>query len=245
MIIAVAAVALIVGGLGILFLNVWGLPIMGLAALVVVWALWFFRDPQRVTPPGLDLVVSPADGKVIKVDRAPMPAELRGPGVGSEQVLRVAIFLNIFNVHVNRSPAAGKVTKVVYTPGKFFTASLDKASEHNERSAVLLTDPRGRQIAFSQIAGWVARRIVNHLREGQQVVAGERFGLIRFGSRAEIFLPLDTEILVQVGDRVVAGESLLAKLSPPRGMVEPTVRTSATSMVGGAVGAVGTAGALA
>ena len=156
-------------------------------------------------------------------------------GVEYPPMQRVSIFLNIFNVHVNRVPAAGKVSKVVYSAGTFFNASMDKASLHNERSAVLLTDPRGRQIAFVQIAGWVARRIVNSLREGQSVVAGERFGLIRFGSRAEIYMPQDAEILVQVGEHVIAGESLLAKLAPPKPQVETIVRANAAQVSSGAM----------
>lgn len=250
-IIPFCAACLILGGGGLL-LSLWaGVLVLGLLAMVVAllfmgWALWFFRDPARVTPPGQDQVISPADGKVIKVDMAPMPVQLREPGAAAVPMQRIAIFLNVFNVHVNRVPAAGKITKVVYSPGKFFNASMDKASELNERSVALLTDPRGRQIAFAQIAGWVARRIVNHLREGQTVQAGERFGLIRFGSRAEIYLPAETEILVQVGDRVVAGETLMAKLAlpvaaaatPTRGVVEPVMKgaavTSAVDAAGGA-----------
>lgn len=233
-----SAVALVVGGSAILLLQIWGVPIMLAMLLLIGWSLWFFRDPLRVTPPGNDQVISPADGKVIRVDSMPMPKELVAQGATPPPMQRIAIFLNVFNVHVNRVPAAGKITKMVYTPGKFFTASLDKASEHNERSAVLMTDPRGRVIAFSQIAGWVARRIVNHLREGQTVQAGERFGLIRFGSRAEIFLPTDAEVLVQVGDRVIAGETLLATLAAPRATLETVVRSAGVSAAigGSAVG---------
>ncbi len=233
-IIPIVAGALILGGLSIILLSWWGIPVMLAALLVAGWSLWFFRDPNRVTPPGTDQIISPADGKVIKIDAAPLPANLAPAGETPPQMQRVSIFLNIFNVHVNRVPAAGKITKVVYSPGTFFNASMDKASESNERSAVLLTDPRGRQIAFVQIAGWVARRIVNSLREGQTVSAGERFGLIRFGSRAEIYLPQDAEILVQVGEHVIAGESLLAKLAAPqpKPQVETVVRPAAPAETG-------------
>lgn len=237
-IIPLAAGALILGGSAIIVLGWLGLIVMALALLITGWALWFFRDPARVTPPGADQVISPADGKVIRIDQAPLPPELRAgnPDAPSGPMQRVAIFLNVFNVHVNRVPTAGKITKVAYVPGKFLTASLDKASEHNERSAVLMVDTRGRYVAFAQIAGWVARRIVNHLKEGQTVQSGERFGLIRFGSRAEVYLPMDAEVLVQVGDRVIAGESLLAKLALPKGpIVEPVVKsqTPADAVVGG------------
>lgn len=234
-IVPIVAAALILGGLSVIFLAWWGIPIMFGAFIVALWSLWFFRDPARVTPPGTDQVISPADGKVIKIDVAPLPTALREAGVEYPPMQRVSIFLNIFNVHVNRVPAAGKVSKVVYSAGTFFNASMDKASLHNERSAVLLTDPRGRQIAFVQIAGWVARRIVNSLREGQSVVAGERFGLIRFGSRAEIYMPQDAEILVQVGEHVIAGESLLAKLAPPKPQVETIVRANAAQVSSGAM----------
>ncbi len=233
-IVPIVAIALILGGLSVIFLFWSGVPIMLAAFIVAAWSLWFFRDPNRVTPPGTDQVISPADGKVIKIDVAPLPVALREAGVDYPPMQRVSIFLNIFNVHVNRVPAAGKISKVVYSAGTFFNASMDKASESNERSAVLLTDPRGRQIAFVQIAGWVARRIVNSLREGQTVAAGERFGLIRFGSRAEIYMPQDAEILVQVGEHVIAGESLLAKLAPPKSQVETVVRTAASPVTTGA-----------
>lgn len=190
-------------------------PLWVVALLLVVWGLWFFRDPRRTTPPGDDLVISPADGKVIKIDRAEPPPELRGAlPPGSGPMVRVAIFLNLLNVHVNRTPARGTIVKLAYVPGRFITASADKASDLNERSGAVLRDPSGRHLVFVQIAGLVARRIVNHLREGQQVVAGERFGLIRFGSRAEVYLPDGAELRVRVGDTTIAGESVLAVLSP-------------------------------
>ncbi len=193
-----------------------------LSAVLTGWSVWFFRDPDRappaeaLEPSGQVAVISPADGRVIKIDRAPLPRELRPAGdSGTAEVFqRIAIFLNLFDVHVNRVPLSGRIIRVAYVPGRFFNASLDKASEHNERSAALLLDPHGRSVAFVQIAGLVAWRIVNHLREGQQVAAGERFGLIRFGSRAEVYLPLDAQPLVQVGQRVRAGETIMARMAP-------------------------------
>jgi phosphatidylserine decarboxylase len=187
-------------------------------AVLTLWAVWFFRDPDRTPPPSerdLDLFVSPADGRVIKIDRAQLPPEIRGEHTAHFN--RVAIFLNLFNVHVNRTPASGRILRVAYIPGRFFNASLDKASEHNERSAALMIDDRGRRIGFVQIAGLVAWRIVNHLREGQRVGLGDRFGLIRFGSRAEVYFPDGVDIAVKVGDHLIAGESILARapVAPP------------------------------
>lgn len=191
-----------------------GIGVLVLMLVLCGWCLWFFRDPDRVTPQDPDAIISPADGVVIKVDTAPLPAEVSPfvPEVGSAPVQRVIIFLNVFNVHVNRAVASGRVEKIRYTQGKFLTASVDKASLENERCAVLMRDRSNRPIVFSQIAGLVARRIVNHLREGQQIAAGERYGLIRFGSRAEIFLPPGSTVNAKAGDKVVCGETILAKL---------------------------------
>lgn len=191
-----------------------GYVVAGVMLLFVLWGFWFFRDPVR-TPASNDpeAVISPADGKVIKVDLAELPKELREAAAAqgvTGPLPRVSIFLNLFDVHVNRAVSAGTITKIVYSPGQFVNASFDKASELNERSVVLMKDQRGRTLAFAQIAGLVARRIVNHLREGQTVSAGERFGLIRFGSRAEIWMPAGTEINVKVGQRVVAGQTVMA-----------------------------------
>jgi len=184
------------------------------AAVFFAWSVWFFRDPDRTTPNGPNLVISPADGKVIKIDEAPLPKEVRddAPGSTTQPMVRIAIFLNLFNVHVNRVPASGTITRTSYVPGKFLNASLDKASEHNERSAAVMVDAAGRPIGFVQIAGLVARRIVNGLKVGQAVTSGNRFGLIRFGSRAEVYVPRGTAIAVKVGDHVIAGQSVLATL---------------------------------
>jgi phosphatidylserine decarboxylase len=213
----------------------WLLPVAGVVAgvvslLMLLWGAWFFRDPARVCPPGLaaGAIISPADGKVIKIDRAPLPPEVatraveQGLAQPGETFERVAIFLNLFNVHVNRVPAAGRIAALAYVPGKFFNASLDKASVHNERSIALLATPDGRGVGFVQIAGLVARRIVNHLREGQDVALGERFGLIRFGSRAEVYLPIGTSLAVRVGQAVVAGETVLAQLPAGKGKPAPS-----------------------
>jgi phosphatidylserine decarboxylase len=207
-----------IGVAGAWWLAPWGYALTAAMALLALWGLWFFRDPER-TPPDTspDAVISPADGKVIKIDLAPLPAELRAPGgaLSDAPMQRVSIFLNLFDVHVNRAVIGGTIQRIVYTPGLFVNASFDKASTHNERTAVLMTDTRGRTLAFSQIAGLVARRIVCHLREGQVVRAGERFGLIRFGSRAEIWMPVGARVAVQVGQRVRAGQTTLATLPPP------------------------------
>ena len=235
-----AALALVTAG------ALWLSPVAGgaaaaVSAMLLAWGLWFFRDPVRTPPVGERLVISPADGRVIKVDAATLPAELREAAAAlgaTGELQRVSIFLNLFNVHVNRTPAAGRIAKIAYVPGKFFNASLDKASVHNERSGAVLVDPAGRVFGFVQIAGLVARRIVNHLREGQVVRAGERFGLIRFGSRAEVYLPRGSEVRVSVGDFVVAGESVLAEVAPVGG--EQRVGDGARAQaVAGSAGAVG------
>ncbi len=191
-----------------------GGPLLGIGLLMMLWAIWFFRDPIRTPPMDRHAVISPADGRVVKIEQASLPPELRHawPKVGEQRLQRVAIFLNLFNVHVNRTPIGGRITAVAYVPGKFFNASLDKASTHNERALALVEDAEGRKVGFVQIAGLVARRIVCHLKRDQQVFAGERFGLIRFGSRAEIYFPPGSAISVKIGDFVVAGESVLGTL---------------------------------
>jgi len=190
--------------------HIWGF-LGTLSLLFAVWCAWFFRDPKRVVPVRPGLVISPADGVVQTVEQAVPPAEL---GFGPEPRPVVRVFMNVFNVHVNRVPASGTVARTAYRPGKFFDASLDKASEHNERVAVRLTLDDGRgDIAFVQIAGLVARRISNGLKDGQKVKAGERFGLIRFGSRLDIYLPEGAKPLVAVGQTAIAGETVLADLT--------------------------------
>lgn len=180
-----------------------------LALGLTVYVAYFFRDPARVTPLRDGLVVSPADGRISAIDRVQPPAEL---GLGSEKRLRVSIFLSVLDVHVNRSPVAGRVVRSVYVPGAFLNAALDKASEENERRSLVLALPSGGEIAVVQIAGLIARRIVTFVREGDSLGVGERFGLIRFGSRVDVYLPPEHGALVSVGQRAVGGETVLADL---------------------------------
>lgn len=184
-------------------------PLFWLALVATLWCVYFFRDPPRVTPTRRGLVVSPGDGRVQAIAPAAPPAELQ---MGAAPLTRISIFLNIFDVHVNRVPVDGTVAKLHYHSGTFVNASLDKASEDNERKAVALEALDGRALAVVQIAGLVARRIVCDLKEGQQLRAGERFGLIRFGSRVDVYLPDGVAPLVSLGQRAVGGETVLADL---------------------------------
>jgi phosphatidylserine decarboxylase len=191
-------------------------PLGWLGVLATLWCIFFFRDPWRVTPQRDGLVIAPADGRIVSVAPAVPPAEL---GLGSAPMTRIGIFLNIFDVHVNRMPMSGRVVKLAYHAGKFLNASLDKASEDNERMAIRLAVAGGAEIAVVQIAGLVARRIVCTLGEGQEVVAGQRFGLIRFGSRTDIYIPIGWTPLAIVGQRAVGGETVIADAhvqEPPR-----------------------------
>lgn len=190
----------------LLLFLVWE-PLGWLGVIATAWCAYFFRDPERVTPVREGLIVSPADGMVQSVTEAVPPAEL---GMGETPRPRISIFMNVFDVHVNRVPATGEVTQIAYTPGKFLNAELEKASEDNERNAVRMTTAGGKDIAFVQIAGLVARRIVSELESGQQVRAGERFGIIRFGSRLDVYLDEGMRPLVCVGQRMIAGETVLA-----------------------------------
>ena len=180
--------------------------------ILVAWCVYFFRDPDRVTPIRAGLVVSPADGVVQMIQPAPPPEEL---DMGTEPLTRVSVFMNVFNVHVNRIPIDGTIDKLSYRPGKFLNASLDKASEHNERNSVTIETGHGVRIGVVQIAGLVARRIVCFVKEGDTLGAGHRFGLIRFGSRLDIYRPLGVSPLVSVGQTAVAGETILADLLTP------------------------------
>lgn len=177
--------------------------------VLTCWCVYFFRDPVRSVPTRHGLVLSPADGLVQKIASVVPPAEL---GLGDAERIRVSIFLNVFDVHVNRIPIAGKVTALHYHHGAFFNASLDKASEENERQYIGVTMNDGRTLGFVQIAGLIARRIVCDLKQGQEVASGERFGIIRFGSRVDIYLPQGAQPLVVVGQRAVGGETVLADL---------------------------------
>jgi len=182
-------------------------PLGWLGVILTCWCVYFFRDPERTTPIRDGLIISPADGVVQSIELAVPPEEL---GMGGEARQRIAVFMNVFNVHVNRIPINGEITAVSYRPGRFFNASLDKASTDNERQAIRMTTSMGQDIAFVQIAGLVARRIVCGLYEGQRVRAGERFGMIRFGSRVDVYLDEGTQPLVAVGQTAVAGETVLA-----------------------------------
>jgi phosphatidylserine decarboxylase len=185
-----------------------GAPLAGWLFLpVAIWVVAFFRDPERRTPPGDNLVICPADGRLLPVAKAVPPAEL---GLGPDKRLRLSIFMNVFNVHVNRIPCNGTVTTLGYRPGKFFNASFDKASEQNERMAIRIDAKGGREIGVVQVAGLVARRIVCNLQEGQSVCPGDRFGIIRFGSRVDVYLPDGARVLVNEGQSVKAGETVIA-----------------------------------
>jgi phosphatidylserine decarboxylase len=182
-------------------------PLGWVGVIVTLWCIYFFRDPWRVTPSRPGLVVAPADGLVLTVDEAPPPPEL---DMGEAPMRRIGIFLSVFDVHINRMPMAGRVAKLAYRKGKFLNASLDKASEENERMAIRVATAEGPDIAVVQIAGLVARRIVCTVGESQQVIAGQRFGLIRFGSRTDVYIPLDWTPLAIPGQRAVGGETILA-----------------------------------
>ncbi|MBC8221408.1 MAG: phosphatidylserine decarboxylase [SAR86 cluster bacterium] len=177
--------------------------------LLTFFVLWFFRDPERDTPQDLNLIISSADGKVCLIDEAYPPEELP---MEAEKMKRICVFMNVFNVHVNRSPIQGRVENIVYKKGQFLNASLDKASDKNERSSLILNSENGAKIIVVQIAGLIARRILSFISSSDQLNQGERFGLIRFGSRVDIYMPLDAVEKCKVGDKVVAGESILATL---------------------------------
>jgi len=187
-------------------------PLIGLT----LWIALFFRDPIRVTPQGEGLIVAPADGLITLIERVPVPRELAGPdGLGDAPLVRVSIFMSVFDVHINRTPIAGTIRQVVYISGKFLSADLDKASEENERQHIVVEGKGGRRIGFTQIAGLVARRIVPFVKPGDMVAAGQRIGLIRFGSRVDVYLPDDIAPQVALGQRSVAGETVLGRAGVP------------------------------
>ena len=186
-------------------------PFLGwLMVLVTIWVATFFRDPIRTTPTDPKLIVAPADGLVTMITRVPAPPELAGDLSG--EFTRVSIFMSVFDVHINRSPIAGTIRRIAYIPGKFLNADLDKASEDNERQHFLVEREDGVKIAFTQIAGLVARRIMAFVAEGDRVAAGERIGLIRFGSRVDVFLPAGTGSQILLGQRAIAGETILGEI---------------------------------
>lgn len=179
--------------------------------ILTAWCVYFFRNPERHTPIIDDSIIAPADGVIQSIVEASPPQEL---GLGDKEMTRISIFLSVFNVHVNRIPVDGKVIALHYHPGKFFNASMDKASIHNERQSILLETSDKVQIACVQIAGLIARRIVCDLEEGDEVKAGARFGIIRFGSRVDVYLPRKTAVLVCEGQTCIGGETILANLKP-------------------------------
>ncbi|WP_137678958.1 phosphatidylserine decarboxylase [Aurantiacibacter suaedae] len=201
----------------VLFLVDWeylGWPLLALTGGVFA----FFRDPERVVPQSDRLIVAPADGMVSLITQVAPPPELQGadeqgrPGLGSEPVTRISIFMSVFDVHINRAPVAGTIRRIVYVPGRFLNADLDKASEENERQHILIEKADGAAVGFTQIAGLVARRIVPFVKPGDIVAAGQRVGLIRFGSRVDVYLPAGTDPKVLPGQRMIAGETVLAEI---------------------------------
>ena len=206
-------------GISLVFLLLLDWEIIGWPLLLLSAGVFaFFRDPERVVPQLENAILSPADGLVTQIEQVPPPVELQGPGgpgdkgLGAEPVTRVSIFMSVFDVHINRTPVAGTVRRVVYIPGKFMNAELDKASEENERQHILVERPDGVGIGFTQIAGLIARRIVPFIKPGDMVAAGQRVGLIRFGSRVDVYLPRGTGSRVLVGQKTVAGETIIAEI---------------------------------
>jgi phosphatidylserine decarboxylase len=189
-------------------------PLGVVGALLTAWTAWFFREPARVTPARPGVAVAPADGTVSHVVEAVPPPELE---LGSEPMVRVSVFLTVFDVHVQRIPANGEVLRKIYHPGKFLSADLDKASEENERNTLLLRTVDGHPLVVVQIAGLIARRIVCHVDEGEKVTAGATYGLIRFGSRVDLYVPRGSRVLVEAGQKTIGGETVLAELPGSEG----------------------------
>jgi phosphatidylserine decarboxylase len=186
-----------------------GFPLIGLT----IWVAAFFRDPVRTTPRDDRLIIAPADGLVTMITNVPPPRELQGEdGLGTDLLSRISIFMSVFDVHINRTPIAGEIRRVVYIPGKFLNADLDKASEDNERQHILVEGRDGTRVGFTQIAGLVARRIVPWVRPGDHVGTGQRVGLIRFGSRVDVYLPAGTAPQVILGQRTIAGETIVGRI---------------------------------
>ncbi|HEX7373019.1 MAG TPA: phosphatidylserine decarboxylase family protein [Thermodesulfobacteriota bacterium] len=195
--------------LGILSLILWivRLPILaGLGTFSTLFVIYFFRDPERGIPPGEKAILSPADGKVIQVQPCVEERFLQGPAI------KISVFMSLFNVHVNRNPLSGRIVDSAYSPGKFLRADLDRASAANEQNALLVETAEGTRLMVVQIAGLIARRIVCWVKKGDSVVRGQRFGLIRFGSRLDIYLPRDTQLQVRVGQKALAGQTILGHL---------------------------------
>jgi phosphatidylserine decarboxylase len=206
-----------IGGFALVaIVLLWLWPPLGwLAVVATLWCAYFFRDPSRLTPAREGLLIAPADGRVSRVADAVPPTEL---ALGTRPLTRISIFMSVFNCHVNRSPLAGRVERMVYRKGAFVSADLDKASESNERNMFVIAAPAGPRVGVVQIAGLVARRIVPFVREGETVAAGQRIGMIRFGSRVDVYLPEGVRALVGEGQTTIAGETVLAdwKAAEPR-----------------------------
>lgn len=210
------AIALVAGvGLGFFWIGFLWLGVFAAGGVA-----YFFRDPERVTPTGRDLIISPADGKISYIGPATPPVELE---LEEGNWVRVSVFMNVLNVHVNRSPIPGTITKIAYRPGLFVNADLDKASEDNERNGLVIENENIR-IGVVQIAGLVARRIVSFAKEGDKVSAGERFGLIRFGSRLDVYVPESSHVSVAIGQTAVAGETILARFNEEKSDQNPSAR---------------------
>ncbi len=204
--VALAAAAVLLAG------PVLGFPTFAwLLVGLTIWVAAFFRDPVRVTPVSPDSIVSPADGLVSLIVNCEPPRQLAGEGgLGDGPLTRISVFMSVFDVHVNRAPMSGRLTRIVYVPGKFLNADLDKASDENERQYFVIEAENGERVAFTQIAGLVARRIMRWVEEGASLKVGERFGLIRFGSRVDVYLPAGFVPDVMIGQKAVAGETVLA-----------------------------------
>lgn len=218
--VGIAGVAVLVTG----FVLGWA-PIAWILAGITIWIAAFFRDPVRVTPIEEGAIVSPADGLVSLIVNVDPPRQLQGEGgLPPGPCTRISVFMSVFDVHVNRAPIAGRLTRIVYVPGKFLNADLDKASDDNERQYFVIEDGAGQRVAFTQIAGLVARRIMRWVETGQSLTVGERVGLIRFGSRVDVYLPAGHSPAVVVGQRAVAGETILARRTAepvmPRGLAQ-------------------------
>jgi|SRR5579872_1687151 len=200
-----------IGGFALVSLVLlWLWPPLGwIATFLTLWCAYFFRDPPRITPVRDGIVVAPADGRVSRVANVVPPKELE---LGERALPRISIFMSVFDCHVNRSPVAGRIERMVYRPGAFLSADLDKASEDNERNAFVIVTAAGQRIGVIQIAGLVARRIVPFVREGEAVAAGQRIGMIRFGSRVDVYLPERARALVAEGQTATAGETVIADL---------------------------------
>lgn len=196
------AISLVLAIAATVWCAAWSIPLW----VIFVFVLQFFRDPARVIPQHAGAVLSPADGRVIKVERTQDP-------YGQRDALLVSVFMNVFNVHSNRSPVDGVIQKVQYFPGKFVNADLDKASSENERNAIVLKTDNGQIVTFVQVAGLIARRILCYVKMGDRLARGQRYGFIRFGSRVDVYLPLDTTVKVSIGDKVRATETILAQLN--------------------------------